>query len=136
MAPTQVSQFNSSIVSFDAQGVIGTCPAGGTLNLDYVLQDDHEITGGTLLTKGSAFGDSANVLVLDPNNLMGLGAGAVLNQFVTNYYMSDTTSKEADFDLPYPAKIVAGLVLRCTYKSIGVMPVQVAFNYRLHINKV
>lgn len=129
---TQVAQFNSNVVVYNQRGVKGTCAAGKVTTIDLKMLDDVYLTGGVLLAKNAAFGDFCDMQVVDVDNIMGYGAGAVLRQFVTNYFMDDSSVNQGAFDLPYPAKIITGLYMRLVYHSTGMTAPQAAVNFALH----
>lgn len=129
---TQTSQFASDNVNSNDQGTIVTATAGTTTNIDLKLTDDNFITGGVLRTEQATFGDSATFQVIDIDNVLGYGAGVVLGQYVTNWYMRSDEQEQINETIPYPAKIYAGLYLRVKYTSIGTSDTQVAVMYRLH----
>ena len=130
--PRKIEQFDSDMVHVNNQGTISTATAGTTTNIDIKLTDDHCLTGGTLRTYGSVFGDYVIFQVVDVDNILGYGAGAVLGQYCTKWYMRSDAQEQINENTHYPAKIPAGLYLRITYVSIGTTDVQVAIMYRLH----
>lgn len=135
-APTGLNQFQSNNVNFLARGVTGTVPAGLIAGIDLKMDDDMLITGCQMSTKGAAFGDYVNLRVVDVDNVMGFGAGAILNQFCDKWYLmgdgSANGTQQIFIQVPYPAKLSAGLYLRADYHSTGVTTVQVNINYLLH----
>ena len=134
--PLQSGDFDKRMVSTDAKSAIGTCPAGQTQNIDLLLNDDHLLTGIQLLAKGSVFGDSFCLQVVAPQGTLPNGAvfpqETVLAQFATDINVRDDVQEKFNETAIYPAKLLAGLILRCKYTSLGQAPVDVAANYRLH----
>ena len=128
--PIKVSDFESSKLNYNAQGVATTITAGSAQNLDYLLADDCLITGAWMMSNDGYFGDTANFQIVDTTGFTGYPAGTVLNQFITNWYIPPTMDDQ--FDLQYPAKIIAGLTLRLAYQSTGPTDVFLAINYKLH----
>jgi hypothetical protein len=130
---SSADQFNSSNVSFDAQGCATTIPAGTTANLDLLLQDDVFVVGLQCVAKGVAIGDSASLQVVDTAGETGAPAGTVLGQYASNWQMSGVDGIQVDIETPNtPAKAPAGLTLRVVYTSTGTSPVQLGINYRLY----
>jgi hypothetical protein len=129
---SKATMFASDIVSFTGKGVFGTASFGAVSNIDLVMTDDCFLTGGVLRTNGSFFGDYADMQVVDKDNILGYGAGAVLNQFITKWYMRSDAQEQFETSLSYPSKIYAGLYLRVVYHSVGATNVEVAMNYELH----
>jgi len=129
---TQISQFSSDNVNNNNQGILGTALAGQNTNIDLKLLDDCFLIGGILRTQTSSFGDYAVFQVIDIDNILGYGAGAVLGQYVNKWYMKSDEQEQLNETTTYPAKVLAGLYLRIVYTSIGLIDVKVAINYRLH----
>ena len=123
--PKTVADFNKDYLNVDHQGVGAIVPAGTVGNIDYTLSDDHLLVGAILLAENTAFDDSICLQIIHPT--MG-----VVNQFVTNWAMS--TDKEEKFNRQegFPAKIPAGLKIRCAYTSTGSVDVKVKMNLFLH----
>ena len=129
--PVSSQDFEKSKLQFNGQGVKATVTAGQVVNIDYTLTDDCLITGAWFVTdSNAAFGDSASFQVVDTTGITGYPAGTVLNQFVTNWYMYPNSSEQ--FEVPYPAKLMAGLTVRLVYTSTGTNNVFVAINFALH----
>lgn len=128
----QLSQFDSTNVNAASRGTIATIPAGSTTNIDIKLLDDSFLTGGVLRAKGATFGDYATFQVVDVDNVLESGYGAILGEYVTNWYMRSDSQEQVNENTHYPAKIKANLYLRLIYVSIGVTNVDVAIMYRLH----
>jgi hypothetical protein len=129
---TQINQFASDLVHANNQGVSGNATAGVVSSIDLKLTDDHFVTGGVLRTLNSAFGDSVTFQVVDVDNVIGYGAGTVLGQYATSVYMRSDSQEQINENIPYPAKIPAGLYLRIVYTSVGTTDVTVTMMYRLH----
>jgi hypothetical protein len=129
--PVAVADFEKTKLNYNGKGVNTTIPKGTSVNLDYTLTDDCLLTGVWLIIGRGNYGDSLTVQVLDPNNIYGYGAGAILNTFVTNWYMPPSSATQ--IDIPYPAKIITGLTLRVIYTSTGTVDDPfLAINYKLH----
>jgi hypothetical protein len=129
--PVSVSDFEKNKLNYNGRGVSVTIPKGTSVNLDYTLTDDCLLTGVWLIIGRGNYGDSLTVQVLDLSNIYGYGAGAVLNTFVTNWYMPPSSATQ--IDIPYPAKIITGLTLRVIYTSTGTVDDPfLAINYKLH----
>jgi hypothetical protein len=129
---TQIAQFASTNVNSANQGLRTTCTAGTTTNIDLKLNDDCFLTGGVLRTDGSAFGDYATFQVVDVDNIFGYGAGTILGQYISNWYMRSDAQEQVNENTPYPAKVLAGLYLRLVYVSTGTSNVDAVVMYRLH----
>jgi hypothetical protein len=128
--PICIGDFQKSKLVYDGQGVFTTVTAGSTVNLDYTLTDDCLITGMELIVNNGNYGDTVLLQVLDPTGFTGYPAGTVLDQYASNWNVAPTTNSQ--FDIVYPAKVIAGLTLRVVYASTGTGNVFVAANYKLH----
>jgi hypothetical protein len=122
---------HSNACSFRSKGVAGTATAGGVTNIDLQLTDDVVMTGGTMITKGAAFGDKATLQVVDIDGIYA-PAGTILGQYVTDWQMKEVEELQADLSVPYPANLPNGTYLRCVYTSTGGANVKVGINYILH----
>lgn len=131
--PNNLTQFTSDKVHFDGKHAEGTIAAGTTDNIDLHITDDVLITGGVFMTKDGVWGDSVVLQVVDIDNVLGYGANVTLNQFVAWFLPnSPAAGTLIQLQVPYPAKIFAGLYLRMRFTSVGTTDVQVAMNYMLH----
>lgn len=132
-APEQLSQFTSKGVHFNGLHTVGTATAGTTTNIDLKLTDDHLITGAVFMRKAGVWGDTVKMQVVDVDNMLGYGAGTVLNQFI-DWVLPDAPAAgmEITFQVPYPAKIITGLYLRVVYTSTGANDVGVGVDWVLH----
>jgi hypothetical protein len=128
--PIHMDDFDKSKLAFDGQGVSTTVTAGTTSNLDYVLTDDCLITGVELIVNNGNYGDTLSLQVVDTTGFTGYLAGTVLDQFGTNWNVSPIS--DTQFDIVYPAKIIANLTLRVIYASTGSSNVFIGVNYKLH----
>lgn len=129
--PLNINAFTSDVLNYASVGTSANCTANSTTSIDFAITDDMLITGLQLLTNGGTYGDYASLQVIDPNNILGMGANAILLQPVTSWFLPPTASMQ--FDVVYPAKIYAGLTLRILYTSTAIIgSVFVAVNYKLH----
>ena len=128
----RVDIFASDNVNSNNHGIKGTAIAGQITNIELKMLDDNFITGGTLSTLNSQFGDFINLQVVDIDNILGLGANTILGQYCTSWYLRDDSQEQFNESTNYPAKILAGLYLRLVYHSFGSSDITVIINYRLH----
>jgi hypothetical protein len=123
--PTNIQAFEKSKLNKNAKGVIGTALNGTSTTLDLTMTDDCIIAGGhTFLAKGAAWGDSVDFQVVHPIN-------GVLAQFINSWYVNPDSTEQSIPPSNYPAKIVAGLILRVVYHSVGATDVGIVINYNL-----
>ncbi len=131
--PDKYSELGALNLLFDARGVKATASANNTTNIDMLVSDDSLITGVHLLVNNAAFGDKVTLQVVDKDNVLGLGAGTVLRQPATDWYIASDVQTQLAASSLYPAKIVAGLYLRVVYTSVALLTSPtVAINYHLH----
>jgi len=117
--PSSVDGFDKNKLNYNGQKVSAVVPGGTTQDIDLALTDDHLLTGAQVVLSGNCDLDEIKFKVV-----MGT---TVVNQFID--WFATNFSK----DLPYPAKIPAGLTLRVTYKnSCTNAAVTVRVNYFLH----
>ena len=128
--PSHINELESSKLQFYATGVKGTCPAGTTTSVDFLLTDDVLILGGMRITNGAAFGDFMNMQVVDVDGVFA-PAGTVLDQFISNWYVSSGDS-EGEIESVCPKKAPAGIYLRVIYTSTGPTDVGFAVNYLMY----
>jgi|ERR1035437_7156285 hypothetical protein len=121
--PTNIGDFQKAKLLFDSHGILRTIPAGTSANLDYILTDDCLITGLELIINNGNYGDTTCLQIIDDTEM-------VLNQFITNWNVPPIANSQ--FDIEYPAKIIAGLTIRMIYTSTGSSDVFLAINYKLH----
>lgn len=124
--PEKVSDFEKSKLTFDGKSVQASAVASEVKTLDLVLTDDMLITGGVLKVKGAKFFDTATLQIVHP-------IAGVVNQFVTDYGMSEDTQLQIQLEIPYPAKLFSGLSIRLVYKATADLGTRsIVINYKLH----
>lgn len=133
-APKQ-TPFAEPIVSFSGDSISGTVTAGQTVNIDYPLTSAKfpagaYLDGGFLISSGAAYGDHFSAQVVDVDNILGYGAGFVVNTYIIQWYIDPARRMEVKTN--YAALIIPGLYLRIVYTSTGTQNVWVGVNYQLH----
>lgn len=109
--------FNTSY-TFVGDAVSGTAVKNTTTNIDYQMPDNWMLYGAELLFNHAVDGDSISFQVVDKDNILGYGAGLVVNQWVRKWYVPvgetrwKVTSETA-------GTIPAGLYVRLIYTSVG-----------------
>lgn len=120
------ADLQSDQVEFNGQGVHAICLAAETKPIDLVLTDLHFLTGGELIVRGAKIGDKISLQVVHP-------VAGVLKQFVTHFRMCTDEENQSGFNLPYTAKLPAGLIIRAIYEATGeVGERSISINYMLH----
>ena len=124
---------NADNMRFRGTGVSGTPLKTTTTNIDFAMIENRFINGLEFIVNNHVFGDSAKFQVVDVDNLLGYGAGLVLDEFGTDWYVAEDTQRQGPYILPYPALVSVGLYLRIVYNSVGtVNDVDLKINYFLH----
>jgi hypothetical protein len=109
-----------------------TAAAGTTTNGDHKVTEGRLFDGIALLVKDAAWGDSLKLQVVDVDNVIGYGAGAVLDEFATNWLIDPQHYNQGQWRLEYSAEVPAGLYIRTVYTSVGEVNVSVGVNMFLH----
>lgn len=118
---------------FRGKGIAGTATKNTTTNIDYKLTEERYINGVDLLIKDSVWGDYVKFQVVDVDNILGYGAGTVLDEFGSDWYIDPNVCQQGQVIIPYPAKIIANLYIRIVYVSVGtVNDVELKANLFLH----
>lgn len=121
---------NSDGFRFRGASFFGNIPANSTADIDFKLTADRFINGGRLIIDNLGSDDTMTFQVVDKDNVLGYGAGVVLDEFIKDYYIPDNATLEIKLD--YPAKIVAGLYLRLKYTSTHASGCKIKCNLFLH----
>jgi hypothetical protein len=117
---------------FRGQGIAFTATAGATTDYDYKFTEGRLLEVPIILVKNQAWGDYLRFQVVDVDNVIGYGAGAVLDEFATTWYMDDQACTQQRPDVWYSAEVVAGLYIRVKYTSVGIANVDVKINLCNH----
>lgn len=109
-------------------GALYTCAPGTTVH-DLPTTEQVRLQGGIYWAQGATAGDTVSFAVVDADNVLGGGAGAVVSEYVRglpvapwNHHMELTSTAAGT--------IPAGLYLRITYVNTGASPVQLGVTYR------
>jgi len=92
-----------------------TVAADSTKSIDYKITEERYINGGKLIIKNMGDDDKITFQVVDKDNIFGLGANTVLDEFIKDFYLP--TNESLNVQLDYPARINAGLYLRLIYTN-------------------
>lgn len=120
-------------LDYNEEGVIGTATKDSTTDHDMKITDDNIfITGGEILFKDAEWGDYIVAQVVDKDNVLGGGAGVVLNEYIHKRYVHPDLKRSA-VNIDYAGNVPKNLYLRIKYTSVGTTnDVKVAINYHLH----
>lgn len=114
------------------KGISGTATNSTSTNIDYCVLEERYINGIRLILTDHHTDDAINFQIVDVDNVLGYGAGLVLDEFGSTWSIDSTVSTQSDVIVPYPAKIIAGLYIRLVYISAGSVDVKVKANLYLH----
>jgi hypothetical protein len=137
--PANDEAYDKSKISLNWQSVNASVPTGTSVNVDYLLTDDMILDGLQLLAKGSTFGDTVTMQIVCVSGYLANGAqicppNTVLNQFGTNIGICDDQQTKIDVEAKFPARLQAGLTIRCIYTSNAPAegtPIDVIANFKL-----
>lgn len=121
---------NSDGFRFRGCSFTGEIPANSTGDIDFKLTAERFINGGRLIIDNLGIDDKMTFQVVDKDNVLGYGAGVVLDEFIKDYYIPQAATLEIKLD--YPARIVAGLYLRLKYTSTHENGCKIKCNLFLH----
>lgn len=124
--PRSLDEFNSSNVNYNGYGVYSsTINANAETDIDCSFADDLAVTGIELNIQNPQIGDYMQLMVVHPS-------GTILNTFVLRWIMGPVSFRTF-YQINYPAKLFAGLILRAKYVSVtATAPTFVGINYGLH----
>jgi hypothetical protein len=74
------------------------------------------MNGIEFYAKDAEIGDKISFQIVDVNNILGYGAGTVLDEFGKDWYVSPNTLNKI---ILYKANLIAGLFIRMVYTSTG-----------------
>jgi len=119
---------------FDAvfNAVAATCTKNDTTNVDFKVTTDHTyLNGCRAFSENSTKGDWVEMKIVDVDNILGGGAGAVVNQWVYKWYMCP--GDVCNLQTVYAGQIPQNCYIRVVYHSIGTEnDVNVWINWYLH----
>lgn len=127
--------FATSDFKFKGDGVTFTATANGSSQADFKILTAGEpglyVNGGDLFTAGSKVGDYVKFQVVDVDNILGYGAGFVVEEWISKWFVNPSGAQSVA--TPYAGKIPGGLYLRMIYQNTNASTdVSVAVNYYLH----
>jgi hypothetical protein len=131
-APAKKSDYGAKDLNAALTGTKFIAAASQETTHDFLISEDHLIDGAQLITVGANAGDKVKCQVIDKDNVLGYGQNVVLGEYVKDWYLDPSSSKQLEYESNYPAKIYGGLYLRTVYTSTGAVPVTVIVNYLLH----
>lgn len=131
-----IFQMDADKVKFRGTGFAFTATAGTATTYDYKLLESRLIDGTQLLLKDQEFGDYVDFKVVDVDNILGYGAGTVLDTFGDTWYVTSDRQDQGKVRMVYSAELLAGLYIRLVYHSTGATNVKVKLNLFVHAYSV
>lgn len=148
-APSAQSQYSSKDLNAAFIGKSFIATKNAQTLCEHKVIDDSIVDGGRIITTNTVAGDNLTCQIVDkeyvyagilyPPNYNGTEwsvaqpNGVVLNEFITNWYLTPAANLQWDFTINYPAKIYGGLYVRVIYTSVGTEnDVNLYINYKLH----
>ncbi len=129
----RISELDADKAKWLVQGTVGTVSAGQTGNVDWRMPEDRWVSGGEVVCKDHAFGDTCSIQVVDKDNILGYGAGLVLDTFVKDLRIVEDAQAQGRWECPYMAAVPGGLYVRIVYTSIGATDVSIGMNMITHV---
>lgn len=126
------SDMDADKVKFRGKGISFTATAGTSTSYDYKITEARLISGTRLMIRNQAWGDSVRFQVVDVDNILGYGAGVVLDEFATDWYVTSDKEDQGAVLLPYSAEVLANLYIRFIYNSVGGTNVDIHCNLWAH----
>jgi hypothetical protein len=93
-----------------------TASANQTTTFDFELDNNYALKGGYAFFEQRTLGDSIRVVVIDKNNILGLGVGVELGEYVPSWLVPKDYPLIID-DVSIAILPVAGLFLRIEYTN-------------------
>ena len=124
--PANVKDFEKGKLNFSGQSIYLECEPSLDNSADLALADDYLLTGGILLVQGGNFHDRVYLQVVHPTY-------GVIAEFVSGFRILPDSVKQFELQLDYPAKLYAGMSLRCKYVADAATGTRdIAVNFFLH----
>ena len=130
--PDKTPFTNAHGYHFRGTGVAATIPFGTTANVDYKLTENRMIDGVHLMLSQHVWDDYVKFQVIDVDNILGYGAGTVLDEFASTWNIDPALCSQRHEKISYPAKVIKDLYIRVVYVSTGGVDVKLKANLYLH----
>jgi len=117
---------------FRGKGVAATITAGTTHNIDHKITEIRYITGVQIILINNHKDDKVHFEIVDVDNVLGYGAGFVIDRFGEDWYFATDTQDQHPIIIPFPSKLPANLYIRVIYVSAGTTDVDVKINLFLY----
>lgn len=124
--------FRNDQFTFHGDAISGVAVAGQTTDIDHKIVDANLVlTGADMLVQANA-GDYIAAQVIDKDNVLGYGAGVVLDNYIHKRFIKNGDVVSAGY---CSGVISAGLYLRVKYTNTGTTDLPVFVNWHLHHKK-
>ena len=127
-SPTTWRDVDSTKAQPATVGFQGSCEAGRTESIDFLISDDNIVRAIEFLAQDVTFGDKVDVVIVDKDGRYA-PPGTVLATPIKEFNCVADQQKQANYEAVVPTKILGGLYFRVTYYSTGLLlPVQFGIN--------
>lgn len=116
--------------TFFGDSTSGLALHGQSTDIDYKIEGSYMIFGVEMIYSGAADGDFASFQIVDKDNVLGYGAGTVLNEWVKKWYIPSAETRWKTTS-EMVTKLPPGLYARLKYTSVGSTDVPVKINYSM-----
>lgn len=130
---SSVDSFTADQVNVRMEGLSCTVAASGVSNNDFQFAETRLINEGSLLINGGKQGDTIGLQVVDKDNVLGYGVGAVLNTFAKDLGVNPGQVFQMHYKIPYVAKLYNFLYVRIVYSATDADTRYVTLNLISHI---
>ena len=110
-------------------GALYSVPPGVSVGFDLRVDAPIRLHGGDYWVRGPHLGDQMSFQVVDVDDVLGGGAGAVVTEYVTDLPLAPWDHSR-ELQSPTAATVPAGLYLRVKYSNTGAEWVALGVTYR------
>jgi hypothetical protein len=126
--------FDTSKVSARIQGMQGTAGTNTTTNIDWSFPEECWLVGGQLLVNSALWGSYLQMQIVDKDNVLGGGAGAVVETVATNFYVQSDLQIQDTVSICTPILVSAGVYLRLRYTNTSLITAaSISFNAKTYL---
>ena len=117
---------------FRCKGISDTINAGETKDVFYKLLEDRKLNAVKIILNGHSENDTIDLMVVDYDNIMGYGAGVILDKFGDTMQVDASTCGQSFVESAYSALVKTGLYVVARYTSTGQTSVKFKANIFFH----